>query len=125
MREIKFRAYHQGHMYYSDSQEDAGLLGAKVGQSCIAVFFDKLYLRERLMQYTGLKDKNGVEIYEGDILEIKGLPNKALCKWSQKDGGFTYNSLGSSRSGMIAYAPSSDIEVIGSIYENPGELLGE
>jgi len=61
-REIKFRAYHNGfngedaQMLHSNHPLDACRWAAE-GQDI------------ELMQYTGLKDKNGVEVYEGDILK--------------------------------------------------------
>ena len=60
-----------------------------------------------LMQYTGLKDKNGKEIYEGDIVQF--LIHRKLVEWSQEEARFT--------------CPGAvNGEVIGNIYENP-ELL--
>lgn len=70
-----------------------------------------------LLQYTGLKDKNGKEIYEGDIIEFNWLGiNK--CEIIFDNGsfcpkGWSYKTL--------AY-PKTDIKIIGNIYENPDLL---
>ena len=88
-----------------------------------------------IMQFTGLYDKNGKEIYEGDIVELtntyKGMNTKSIVeidfidftfagKWKDKysPSGYMYNSLGSYNFPIVT------IEVIGNIYENP-ELLNE
>lgn len=73
-----------------------------------------------LMQYTGLHDKNGKEIYEGDILKgtFYGFPMPEYdyvfqIYWDGKEKGF-----------MASYFEPSECEVIGNIYDNP-ELLKE
>jgi len=79
-----------------------------------------------LMQYTGLKDKNGKEIYEGDI--IKNIDG--YVHWGKyEDGEYVYNvytwvlnKYGTVLSEMVL--TYKNVEVIGNIYENP-ELLGE
>lgn len=85
---------------------------------------------DNLMQYTGLKDKNGKEIYEGDILSIKIysgdkviVEGKTVVEF--KDGCFgviwghdkAFLSLNSFF--------KAKFEVIGNIYENPELLRGE
>jgi len=83
---------------------------------------------EVLMQYTGLKDKNGVEIYEGDVITYQEEPQKMQAKVVWKNGGFVfvYEDGTENITSESWYAPM-DVEiteVIGNIYENP-ELLKE
>jgi uncharacterized phage protein (TIGR01671 family) len=70
-----------------------------------------------LMQFTGLKDKNGREIYEGDILHVNNYSDWIV---ERRDAGFwIYNQC---NPGVYFPLVDSDREVIGNIYENP-ELL--
>ena len=76
-----------------------------------------------LMQSTGLKDKNGKEIYEGDVyleyyLGITAKPTKRVVAYGNQQGIIGFNCP-SVVSGVNHY-----VEVIGNIYENP-ELLEE
>lgn len=70
-----------------------------------------------IMQYTGLKDKNGKEIYEGDIVR---LPEDEDYKYYSII--YSKNRLGFTLSNGCGFGLSYGIEVVGNIYENP-ELL--
>ncbi len=70
-----------------------------------------------LMQFTGLKDKNGKEIYEGDVVEVKyrdgsGYDNPVEISFER----------GSFWAGMGYLNDVKIVEVIGNIYENPDLL---
>lgn len=73
------------------------------------------------LQYTGLKDKNGVEIYEEDIV-TDGEDNYTVC-WNEAGAFFDLAHPDDTfETGDYLLGEASDIEVIGNIYENP-ELL--
>ncbi len=116
MREIKFRAWDKANNRFYN------LVETRVPELNHGDDDGVIY-----MQYTGLKDKNGKEIYEGDILRTdKGI--NAVVYWSNSGACFMvkYHNIWSTKIGWYIYknlrmfAPKS--EVIGNIYENP-ELL--
>lgn len=77
-----------------------------------------------IMQYTGLKDKNGKEIYEGDILLCESRKPYLLVEWDQEE--LTYRAKEKLNTAYGYKLSSFNIfgyfEVVGNIYENP-ELL--
>jgi hypothetical protein len=74
-----------------------------------------------LMQYTGLKDKNGKEIFEGDIL----TNGKFNCQIYWENGQWRWQRLDANDSLYIYLLVNKNkVEIIGNIYENP-ELLND
>ncbi|HBC4463681.1 TPA: hypothetical protein KER80_000744 [Enterococcus faecalis] len=78
-----------------------------------------------LMQSTGLKDKNGVDVYQGDIIRCtRGCPHEVI--WLEEYGGTFFGGMPAwYLSGLEkGYAWTGEEEVIGNIYENPELLEG-
>jgi uncharacterized phage protein (TIGR01671 family) len=88
----------------------------------------KAVMRKSIGQYTGLKDKNGKEIYEGDIIkskisfEGKGIPHMGEVVYDKELASFATKNL--SGNTLICRQQLNTFEVIGNKYENP-ELLGD
>lgn len=71
-----------------------------------------------IMQSTGLKDKNGVEIFEGDVIR-NNYGEHGYIKWSS--GGFVYHEDGANFY-LFSIGAGQPFEVIGNIYEHPNLL---
>lgn len=134
MREIKFRAWDDScnRMFNTVTSIEFGNNAAFIAVYGQTPFFWRAMHNEDhktelhqangddtfLMQYTGLKDKNGGEIYEGDVVRYGGLEYKV----EYDDASF--NLIGELDSHTLGFVTLQHCEVIGNIYENP-ELLKE
>lgn len=120
MREIEFRAYQpeaKGDLKWWSWQE--------LRESDLNTIF-RHPERYHLMQYTGLKDKNGVKIFEGDIVRHISIGRKStyIVAWDVGSGAFHYKPT-KGTGGYRMFVNGSGFapyEIIGNIYDNPDLL---
>lgn len=126
MRDIKFRAWHKKYKkmfkigqitlekgiwdFEPDDREYIGM----------SIPYQPSFI---LMQYTGLKDKNGKEIYEGDIIQYEDI-TKGLVRYSEKYAQYVLVNTGSVKD---EFEPLGDynmevFEIIGNEFGNPDLL---
>ncbi len=141
-RTIKFRAWDKKLEKWVDgSKEGFNLFGecTLIGRILEDHYythnvFENLYNDVEVVQYTGLKDKNGKEVYEGDVLEYVGYKCPACwrdidiianlyyeIKWNNEYAGFEgYDNK--TKDTICSDEWVTSMKIIGNIYENP-ELL--
>jgi hypothetical protein len=114
-REIKFRAWRENKMHYNITTAHYEH-NAMSGSGGDLWDFAEWMKWSKVMQYTGMKDKNGAEIYEGDIIKYDRHDDPVIIRWTEEGMDYT---------GWIfedLFTQGGPFEVIGNIFEN-SELL--
>lgn len=114
MKELKFRVWSEDDKEYRTDLNVFRLHGGKI--ICTSPAYSLEGDRFDVEQFTGLKDKNGKEIYEGDIVRVSYGYNYVVRQF--RTGAWRIG-----RDDLYAWADSS--EVIGNIHENAELLEGE
>lgn len=123
---VKFRAWHQKSKTMLSHNGDFTMTLDDTDKATIEMWSgDGLvdtWKTDKLMHFTGLKDRNDVELYEGDIINVSGHLSAIQCErylsfyfWCEPMKEF------SSLAFLTGY---KNFEIVGNIYENP-ELLPE
>lgn len=132
MRDIKFRAYIKDtnkrvpseinkivevkSLHLGSRKAIIGYSKSSSNYGNYSISFDDI----ELMQYTGLHDKNGEEIYEGDIVYVASEDENAFILWDKETARYIIQFKGWCVDFDNYYG--KELEVIGNIYDNPDLL---
>ena len=111
-----------GHWHKRGIHEDWIICHAMQNGGWFALGSKYAVTPETVGQYTGLKDKNDVEIYEGDVVFIKGEDNKGTIVWDSEE--LEYGLGMEDVQIKLGCFYGRDLEVIGTIHDKDGEQNG-
>ena len=126
MREIKFRAWDKERKIMTEVKEiffDNEFVRLEFWESDVSCYEHKYFDEIEIMQYTGLKDKNGVEIYEGDILKYKDPYDKRFkhispVEYLKTQASFGILDIYGNTIPLHKLTANNYLQVVGNIYEN-------
>ena len=123
-RELRFRAWFNrtNDMVYNVKVSDSCAVRLRPGQSSFAIQYDPTYEEaDQVMQYTGLRGKGDVEVWEGDIIEynapIMMIPKITIVVW--RNGMFYLKTPDNRGYHQIHQYLIDECNVLGNIFENP------
>lgn len=123
MREIEFRAFDDARKEMLPSVDIEELMTKGALVTNYKSFVENI--RPYIMQYTGLLDKNGIKIFEGDIAEYEYYAGQCeIFTVVFEVPRFCFQSHSDLTNWNISYSDVTRIQVIGNKFENP-ELLGK
>lgn len=124
MRDIKFRAqdFTKSWNYgYVATGNETAVLFPKMKTGSVNMAIQIYVLPETIGQYTGIKDKDGNEIYEGDVVQNGDGGYFYVVEWWADDAAFRAKQVGSSSCIGLNYW-RKELRIVGNRYDNP-ELL--